>query len=71
MAQMATLIQPAIETPILIGGHTDYKKSSPGEPCFQVVSFGSVLSISTSTHTTFYSSQSMVQSANGNQRSNN
>ena len=66
-AQMAAPIQPAAETPVfLVGGHTDQKESSSGEP---VASSGSVPSISAPTSTASNGSQSTVQPANGAQRS--
>ncbi len=63
-AQMAT------KTPVLVGEHTDQKKSSPGEPYFPVPSSGSVPSISAPTTTASNGSQPTVQPTNGAHRIN-
>ena len=62
--QMAAPIQPSVETPILVEGHTNQKKSSLGKPCFPIASFGSISSISTLTITLSNGPQSTMQSAN-------
>lgn len=62
---MATLIQPATKTSILVGGYTDQKKSSLGEPYFPFASFGFVSNINVPTTTTSNSFQPMMQLANG------
>lgn len=55
---MAAPIQPAAETPVLVGGYTGQEKSSPGgEPCSPVARFGPVSSIS-------FCSQPTVQPGN-------
>ncbi len=48
-AQMTAPIQPAAETLVLVRRHTDWKESSPGEPCFPVASSSSISSISAPT----------------------
>lgn len=47
---MTALIQPAVETPVLVRGNTDEEKRFPGsEPCSSVASFGPISNISTPT----------------------
>lgn len=65
-AQMAAPIQPAAETPVLVGGHTDQEESSPGIKLFSSVArSGLVRSNSAPTITASNGSQPTVQPANG------
>ncbi len=61
---VAARAQIAAETPVLVGGHTNQKESSPGEPCFPVASSDSIPSINAPTTTASNSSQLTVQPTN-------